>query len=39
MNFQTPYTSTGTRGFWLVIGSLALLVLVSAAVTRWRKWV
>jgi Mg2+ and Co2+ transporter CorA len=39
MNFETPYTSTGTRGFWLVIGGLGLLVLVSAAFSRYRKWV
>ena len=39
MNFQTPYTSTGTRGFWLVIGGLAVLVVASGAVSRWRNWV
>jgi Mg2+ and Co2+ transporter CorA len=39
MNFETPYTATGTRGFWLVLGGLGFLVLVSGAISRYRKWI
>jgi Mg2+ and Co2+ transporter CorA len=39
MNFQTPYTETGTFGFWMVVLSLAVLV-VTAGVTSWyRNWI
>jgi len=39
MNFQTPYTESGVRGFWLVLGCLGLLVVISAAVSIYRKWI
>lgn len=39
MNFQTPYTSSGVVGFWMVIGGLGAAVLAAAFVARWRKWI
>jgi Mg2+ and Co2+ transporter CorA len=39
MNFQTPYTQSGLRGFWMVIGALGIIVVVSAVVSRLRKWI
>jgi magnesium transporter len=39
MNFQTPYTSTGVVGFWLVIIALGILLVTAIAVGRIRKWV
>lgn len=39
MNFQTPYTESGVRGFWLVIATLGILIVVAAVVSRWRKWI
>jgi len=39
MNFQTPYTSTGVVGFWLVIIALGILLITAIAVGRFRKWV
>src|SRR6185436_14970098 len=33
MNFETPYTATGVRGFWLVIGGLVVLAALSATVS------
>jgi Mg2+ and Co2+ transporter CorA len=39
MNFQTPYTSSGVFGFWLVIAALGIAVLAAAFVAHWRKWI
>lgn len=39
MNFQTPYTNSGVRGFWLVIAALGLSVAVAGVIARWRKWI
>ena len=39
MNFQTPYTMSGVRGFWIVLGALFFLVAISAAISRLRKWI
>jgi magnesium transporter len=39
MNFETPYTSTGLTGFWIVVGTLLAFIFASAAVSRWRGWI
>jgi Mg2+ and Co2+ transporter CorA len=39
MNFETPYTATGVRGFWFVLGCLGIVVAISAGVSRYRKWI
>jgi Mg2+ and Co2+ transporter CorA len=39
MNFQTRYTSSGEEGFWIVIGALALLAIVSGGISLYRKWI
>jgi magnesium transporter len=38
MNFDTPYTESGTAGFWLVIISLAALVVGGFFISRSRGW-
>lgn len=38
MNFDTRFAHLGELGFWAVIAALGILVLVSALVSIWRKW-
>ena len=39
MNFDTRYAHMGEFGFWVVIAALGVLVLVSALVSMWNKWI
>jgi magnesium transporter len=39
MNFETPYTQSGTMGFWVVIGTLSTFVVIAAAIARRRGWI
>lgn len=39
MNFETPYTQSGVTGFWTVIATLSLLVLISGIYSWFRKWI
>src|SRR4029078_6616648 len=39
MNFQTPYTASGTVGFWIVFGTLVVLAVGAAAISRLRNWI
>jgi Mg2+ and Co2+ transporter CorA len=39
MNFQTPYTASGTVGFWTVVGTLIVLGIGAAAVSRLKNWI
>lgn len=38
MNFETPLTNSGATGFWLVIGSLTMLVVAGYILSRSRGW-
>jgi magnesium transporter len=38
MNFETPYTATGSTGFWIVVGCLGLFIVTSAIFSRWKGW-
>jgi len=39
MNFETDYTKSGEQGFWIVVGTLLGIALISLAVSRLRKWI
>jgi hypothetical protein len=39
MNFQTPYTASGTTGFWIVVGTLIALAVGAATISRLRNWI
>jgi Mg2+ and Co2+ transporter CorA len=39
MNFETVYTQSGERGFWLVVGTLLAISLISLVVSRLRRWI
>jgi magnesium transporter len=38
MNFETPYTQSGTVGFWTVVIAVAGFVGIAAAVARRQGW-
>jgi Mg2+ and Co2+ transporter CorA len=39
MNFETDYTKSGERGFWIVVGTLLAIALISLTISRLRKWI
>jgi len=39
MNFETPYTASGTTGFWIVVGSLIAFAVGAAVISRLRNWI
>jgi magnesium transporter len=38
MNFETPLFETGSRGFWLSISGMALIVVAAVLTARIRGW-
>ena len=38
MNFETPLFETGSRGFWLSISGMGLIVVLAVLVARARGW-
>ena len=39
MNFETPYTKTGTVGFWAVLGVLGAFVAGATFVAKRKEWI
>jgi magnesium transporter len=39
MNFETDYTKSGEQGFWIVVGTLLGIALISLAISRLRRWI
>ncbi len=39
MNFKVPIFETGPTGFYGVLGGLVALIIVSAVLARWRRWI
>ena len=39
MNFDVPLFKTGQAGFYGVLGGLMAIIIVSALLARWRKWI
>ncbi|HEY0164316.1 MAG TPA: CorA family divalent cation transporter, partial [Sphingomicrobium sp.] len=38
MNFETGFFKSGDFGFYFTIGMLFAIIIVSAVIARWRKW-
>jgi Mg2+ and Co2+ transporter CorA len=38
MNFKAPFFDTGADGFWIAIGAMGAIVLLSTLFARWRRW-
>jgi Mg2+ and Co2+ transporter CorA len=38
MNFETDFFASGDFGFYVTIGLLCAIILVSAIIARWRQW-
>ena len=38
MNFETGFFKSGDFGFYLTIAMLCLLIIVSAIIARWQRW-
>jgi Mg2+ and Co2+ transporter CorA len=38
MNFEVPFFATGERGFWLAVGSMALIAVAATVLARHRGW-
>lgn len=38
MNFGLPIFEAGERGFWIVLGIMALVAATALAIGRWRRW-
>jgi len=39
MNFDTPYSHTGERGFWIVVLGLGTLAMAFGLVSWRKKWI
>ena len=38
MNFDTPYFTSGVKGFWIAVGSMAAIAIASTVLARARGW-
>ncbi|HUP27018.1 MAG TPA: CorA family divalent cation transporter [Chloroflexia bacterium] len=38
MNFQADFFSSGTEGFYAVLGGMIVLLVLILVIARWRKW-